>query len=108
SLEPLYRRIRLPSFHRHPTIEKRGYPPPSEEPQQRRIHDALPYFAKRYGLSSREEEILAYMLEGHGNQHIASELQVAVGTVKTHTHHIFKKTGVSNRPELFEKFWSET
>lgn len=80
---------------------------PNEEPQQRRIHDALPYFAKRYELSSREEEILAYMLEGHGNQHIASELQVAVGTVKTHTHHIFKKTGVSNRPELFEKFWSE-
>lgn len=72
------------------------------------MREAVPYFSKRYELSSREEEILAYMLDGADNQRIASRLQVAVGTVKTHTHHIFKKVGVSNRAELIQRFWSES
>ncbi len=82
-------------------------PAVSEEPQQRQMYEAIPYFARRRSLSPREEEILTCMLEGLDNQHIASKLQVSVGTVKTHTHHIFVKAGVSNRPELFQKFWGE-
>lgn len=42
------------------------------------------------------------------NQRIASHLQVSVGTIKTHTHHIFEKTGTANRGQLIEKFWSES
>lgn len=75
---------------------------------QHRTREAASYFSHRYGLSSREEEILLLMLDGMDNQRIASHLQVAVGTVKTHTHHIFEKTGTANRANLIEKFWSES
>ena len=78
------------------------------EPEARQMKEAIPYFAKRYGLSAREEEIMTYMLEGMDNQRIAQTLQVAIGTVKIHTHHIFKKTGVANRAELVQKFWAES
>lgn len=87
---------------------KRDRPPDSPEPHQRQMRETLPYFAKRYELSSREEEILGYMLDGMSNQQIAQLLQVTIGTVKTHTHHIFKKAGVTNRVDLVQKFWSES
>lgn len=86
---------------------KRDRSPDASEPHQRQMREALPYFSKRYKMSAREEEILGYMLEGMNNQQIAQHLQVTIGTVKTHTHHIFKKSGVSNRAELSQKFWSE-
>lgn len=71
-------------------------------------NDSLAYFSSKYGLSAREKEILSYMLDGKTNQQIAQALQVSLGTVKTHTHHIFKKVGVSNRIELSNRFWSES
>ena len=87
---------------------KRDRPPDSPELHQRQMREALPYFAKHYELSLREEEILGYMLDGMSNQQIAQLLQVTIGTVKTHTHHIFKKVGVPNRVDLTQKFWSES
>lgn len=75
---------------------------------QHRTREASSYFSHRYGLSSREEEILVLVLDGMDNQRIASHLQVSVGTIKTHTHHIFEKTGTANRGQLIEKFWSES
>lgn len=87
---------------------KRDRFPDSSEPHQRQMREALPYFSQHYGLSSREDEILGYMLDGMNNQQIAQLLQVSIGTVKTHTHHIFKKVGVPNRSDLTQKFWSES
>lgn len=75
---------------------------------QQRTRGVSSYFAHRYGLSSREEEILVLVVDGMSNQLIASHLQVSIGTIKTHTHHIFEKTGTANRGELIEKFWSES
>lgn len=86
---------------------KRGDAPATTDVRERQIQELAPYFAQRYGLSSREEEVLVLMLDGMDNQRIAQHFQVAVGTVKTHTHHIFKKAGVANRAELVEKFWSK-
>lgn len=86
---------------------KRSNAPAATDVRERQIQELAPYFAQRYGLSSREEEVLVLMLEGMDNQRIAQHFQVAIGTVKTHTHHIFKKVGVANRAELIEKFWSK-
>ena len=47
----------------------------------------------------------AWMLEGKDNQNIASEMHLALGTVKSHTHNIFKKTGTKTRQELLQQFW---
>lgn len=58
-------------------------------------------------MTAREREVLTLVLEGHDNQNIASELQLALGTVKTHVHNVFKKTGTTNRNELLKAFWAE-
>lgn len=80
---------------------------PQTTQKQAHARDILPYFARKHNLTPREQEILAYVVEGKDNLQIARELQVSVGTIKTHTHHLFKKTETSNREELLQAFWAE-
>lgn len=54
----------------------------------------------RYGLTARELDVLELVLSGASNKAIAKELSVGLATVKTHLHHIFQKTGISNRSAL--------
>lgn len=83
--------------------------PPLADTDDRRRHveDLMPAFCARHNLTARERVILEQILAGKDNQNIASDLQVAIGTVKTHTHNIFKKTGTSTRQELVREFWKE-
>ncbi len=48
-------------------------------------------------LTPREEEVLGLIAEGCSNQQVARRLVLSVGTVKTHVHRIFTKTGTSGR-----------
>lgn len=48
-------------------------------------------------LSDRELEVLRLVATGLSNRMIADRLYVSVATVKTHTHHIYAKLGVSDR-----------
>lgn len=49
------------------------------------------------GLTRREQEVLALVAEGKSNAEIASELWIAVGTVRIHLDHIYRKLGVRSR-----------
>ena len=81
-------------------------PPVSENPVVRQqIDDLLPAYSERHGMTAREREILALVLQGKDNQNIASELQLALGTVKAHVHNILKKTDHASRQELTRDFW---
>lgn len=80
---------------------------PQTTQKQAHARDILPYFAKKHSLTPREQEILSYVIQGMDNFQISQELQVSIGTVKTHTHHLFKKTGTSSREELLAAFWAE-
>ena len=51
-------------------------------------------------LTSREREILGLLYDGCTNQEIAERLFISEGTVKTHAHNIFRKTGCANRVQL--------
>lgn len=82
-------------------------PRPSSASCHTQTHDLLPYFSERHDLTPRESEILAHMLDGEDNFLIATTLQLATGTIKTHTHNIFKKTSTCSREELFRAFWAE-
>lgn len=83
-------------------------PPVSENPVVRQqIDDLLPAYSERHGMTAREREILALVLQGKDNQNIASELQLALGTVKAHVHNILKKTNHASRQELTRDFWKE-
>jgi len=50
-------------------------------------------------LSRRERRVLAGMVDGVSGPELAVELEVSVGTVRTHIHNVFAKLGVHSRLE---------
>lgn len=70
--------------------------------------EGLEAYAHRYGLTEREGEVLAFILQGLDNQNIASTINVAPGTVKVHVHNVLKKTGKKNRKELIRDYWAKS
>lgn len=55
---------------------------------------------KKYGLTNRELEIVAAIVDGCTNKEIAQKFNLSEDTVKHHLTSIFDKVGVSNRLEL--------
>jgi DNA-binding NarL/FixJ family response regulator len=58
------------------------------------------YPASRYGLTRREMQMVAAIVEGFSNREIAHKFNVREDTVKHHLTSIFSKLGVSTRLEL--------
>ncbi|HET7183081.1 MAG TPA: response regulator transcription factor [Terriglobales bacterium] len=56
--------------------------------------------AERYGLTRREMQMVAAIVEGSSNREIALKFNVREDTVKHHLTSIFSKLGVSTRLEL--------
>jgi two-component system nitrate/nitrite response regulator NarL len=56
--------------------------------------------AERYGLTRREMQMVAAIVEGSSNREIAQKFNVREDTVKHHLTSIFSKLGVSTRLEL--------
>ncbi len=54
-----------------------------------------------YSLTSREAEILYLILSGSSNEDIVEELCISSHTLKKHLQNIYRKTGASNRIQLF-------
>ncbi|MEG2531465.1 MAG: LuxR C-terminal-related transcriptional regulator [Gordonibacter sp.] len=82
-------------------------PTPDSPASQRHIESVLPQYAEQHKLTPRERDILRLTLLGKDYQNIASELQLAIGTVKSHTHNILKKTSQASRQELMQDFWKD-
>ncbi|MEG0095966.1 MAG: LuxR C-terminal-related transcriptional regulator [Raoultibacter sp.] len=83
-------------------------PPTSENPTlQKHIDELLPRYCERQNLTAREKDILELILLGKDNQNIASELQLALGTIKAHVHNILKKTAQPTRQDLMRDFWKD-
>jgi LuxR family maltose regulon positive regulatory protein len=61
----------------------------------RSFEPALPSVAT--ALSARERDVLRLLAVGHSNEAIASELVLAVSTVKWHVARIYRKLGVTGR-----------
>ncbi|MCP3395000.1 LuxR C-terminal-related transcriptional regulator [Bradyrhizobium sp. CCGB12] len=53
--------------------------------------------AARYGLTSRELEVIELLCCGRTNREISECLNIGLATVKTHLIHIFEKLGVETR-----------
>jgi DNA-binding NarL/FixJ family response regulator len=53
----------------------------------------------RFGLTTREQEVLAELAAGRSNQQIASTLHIGAETVKTHLGNIYAKLAVRGREE---------
>ena len=59
-------------------------------------------FAREWGLTPREEEVLAYVDDGYNAPYIAKALFVSDSTVRTHLKSIYRKTQTSSRMELID------
>lgn len=57
---------------------------------------------RRYGLSSREAEVLSLVVRGRSVPHIAERLCISRGTVKTHITRIYQKFNVRDRQEMID------
>jgi DNA-binding NarL/FixJ family response regulator len=60
------------------------------------------YGKLQFGLTIREQQLLAMMGRGLRNKEIANELNVSDQTVKHHVHHLLRKLGASDRVEAVE------
>ena len=57
-------------------------------------------------LSAREQELLAFLVEGHSNKVIARELGIAEATVKGQMVKLFDKIGAANRTQAAVLAWT--
>ena len=60
---------------------------------------SAPSLQERFGLTSRENQIVQMIALGHSNKLIASELELAEVTVKFHVSNVMEKLGVTNRTQ---------
>ncbi len=58
-------------------------------------------FAKNAGISHRELEILALLIQGHDNKEIAKILDIQHQSVKNHMHHFMTKLNVKNSAQAY-------
>jgi len=63
----------------------------------------LPMTAAELGLTARQGDVLALLLDGKSNKRIANALGLSEQTVKEHISGILDKLGVSNRIEVITK-----
>ena len=56
--------------------------------------------AEGWGLTTREEEVLALLLQGSSRADIRDALGISINTVNTHIRNIYEKTGLHSRKEL--------
>ncbi len=61
--------------------------------------ERLRHIRRSYGLTQREQEILALLSEGLSNAAIARRLALTEKTVKNHLNHMFAKLQVTNRTQ---------
>lgn len=53
-------------------------------------------------LTSRELDVFRLLASQYENEEIGRRLGLTTGTVKIHVHHVYRKLGVSGRPELLQ------
>lgn len=71
-----------------------------DEATPARSLDRCAQLAAAHSLTAREQEILAYLAEGHGGAYISDVLFISPNTVRTHIHNIYRKLDVSSREDI--------
>ncbi|MEM9673476.1 MAG: LuxR C-terminal-related transcriptional regulator [Bacteroidota bacterium] len=57
-------------------------------------------FVQKYGITTREKDVIMEIYKGKTNQEVADTLFVTLQTIKDHTSRIYQKTEVKNRNQL--------
>ena len=64
------------------------------------IEERCARLARRFGLTRREEEVMALLARGETYAQIEDLLSISNSTLKTHARHVYAKTGAADRTEL--------
>ena len=88
-------------------LRRKETPAASKGVQEKLTEATMDAFCEHYGLTHREREVLECIIHGMDYQNTASRLQLAQGTVKSHMHNIFRKSGTKTKQELLQKFWKD-
>lgn len=64
--------------------------------------------AKEFALPPRQREIAGLLFKGLGDKQIASELGIALPTVRTHMGRLFAKLDVEDRSEVLLTFFRQS
>lgn len=70
-----------------------------------RTSEVLPLFVAAHGLSEREKEVLAELVDGRSTSQIADVLFISSHTVRDHVKSILSKVGVTSRGELISELY---
>jgi len=70
-------------------------------------HQPMPWPGAARGLTARQSEVIALLLQGLSNAEIAASLFVDVNTVKTHLRHAYKALGVRSRAQAIAMLLGE-
>ena len=62
-----------------------------------------PWPGAALGLTARQSEVVALLLQGMTNAEIASALYVDINTVKTHLRHVYKTLGARSRSQVLAR-----
>ena len=69
---------------------------------------ALGLFSSKYGISKREQDVLALIVAGKGTSEMAQTLNISENTVKSHVRQLLRKTATRNRIFLLTLFFRES
>jgi len=69
------------------------------------LHEQIEACCRDWGLSKRETQVFAHVVQGISNRQIAERLNCGVRTVELHMSGVLGKTGLSSRGELIAGFW---
>ena len=69
---------------------------------------ALGLFSSKYGISKREQDVLALIIAGNETSEMAQILNISENTVKSHVRQLLRKTGTRNRILLLALFFRES
>jgi DNA-binding CsgD family transcriptional regulator len=64
-------------------------------------------FVVRFGISQRECDIIALVMQGFSHKQIGGQLYISNRTVKNHIYNIYQKTGAENKVQLLNMIHSD-
>ncbi|PHM71270.1 HTH-type transcriptional regulator MalT [Xenorhabdus sp. KJ12.1] len=71
--------------------------------EQLLTHPDVPELIRNSPLTQREWQVLGLIYSGYSNEQIATELEVAATTIKTHIRNLYQKMGITHRQEAIQQ-----
>lgn len=79
-----------------------GLCPPVSNPQESALEKRVATLGEKYGLSTREQEIVCLYAQGRNRSYIASQLFISDNTVRDHLKNVYKKMHIHSKQNLID------